>query len=178
MDINKLQILARNGDASAQEELFALLTARFRLFVRQRIRVQADAEDVVQDALKSILEKYLQIDFQISFSAWAYQVLNNKMMTFLGTSSRRGEILGNRSLINGRDDLRSPSHDLERRLLGCLQKLNKRHQRHARILNLHHQGYSVEEICSRMGLSRTNLYTVLSRARTMLETCLEKGSIT
>ena len=64
---------------------------------------------------------------------------------------------------------------LERQLLDCLRALNRSNGRHARILNLHYQGYSVEEICRRLSLTRTNFYTILSRARTILLACLEKG---
>jgi RNA polymerase sigma factor (sigma-70 family) len=177
LNINELQTLARHGDQSAGEQLFSLLAARFRLFARLRIKDRADAEDVVQEALKTILEKHCQVDFETSFQAWAYQVLNNKLMTHMATQTRRVNILNDLSEQQVSHVAPSPDSDLERRLLDCLQKLHRVNQRHARILNLHHQGYSVAEICDRLGLTRTNFYTLLSRARTMLETCLEKGGI-
>ena len=177
MNINELQTLARHGDQSAGEQLFSLLAARFRLFARLRVKDRADAEDVVQDALKTILEKHSQVDFETSFQAWAYQVLNNKLMTYSATRSRRENILSDLNERQSLPTVSSPDRDLERRLLDCLKKLHQVNHRHARILNLHHQGYSVGEICDRLGLTRTNFYTLLSRARTMLETCLEKGGI-
>lgn len=177
MNINELQRLARSGDYAAEEQLFSLLAARFRLFVRQRIKARGDADDVVQDTLKTVLEKYRHVDFETSFLAWAYRVLNNKVMTYLSTWSRRDHILNDLSDLRSQSLPAAPDHNLERRLLDCLQKLHRVNHRHARILNLHHQGYSVGEICARIGLTQTNFYTLLSRARTMLETCLEKGSI-
>jgi RNA polymerase sigma factor (sigma-70 family) len=177
LNINELQTLARTGDQSAEEQLFSLLAARFRLFARLRIKDRADAEDVVQDTLRTILEKHLQVDFETSFQAWAYRILNNKIMTYLTTRKRREDILNDLSEQHGRLAVASPDSELVRRLLDCLQKLHRVHHRHARILNLQHQGYSVDEICNRIGLTRTNFYTLLSRARTLLETCLEKGSI-
>ena len=175
MNINDLQTQVRNGDQSAREQLFSLLAARFRLFARLRIKDRADAEDVVQDTLKTILEKHLLVDFESSFQAWAYQVLSNKIMTYLATRNRREDILSDRQARI--PPAATPDSELERRLLDCLHKLHRVNQRHARILNLNHQGYSVPEICARLGLTRTNFYTLLSRARAMLETCLQKGAL-
>ena len=49
--------------------------------------------------------------------------------------------------------------------------------RFARILNFHYQGYAVVEVCERLRLTSTNFYSILSRARSMLELCLEKGDV-
>ena len=177
MDINELQKLASGGDRSAEEELFRLLSARFRLFVRQKIWARSDGEEVVQEALKTVLEKHRQIDFETSFVAWAYRVLNNKVLTFSSTQGRREKKLEEMAVPESSRQLSEPGSDLEARLLACLRGLNKVNSRHARILNLHYQGYSVTEICTRLGLTRTNFYTILSRARNMLGACLEKGEI-
>ena len=67
--------------------------------------------------------------------------------------------------------------DLKRRLLGCLQKICRQNVRYARILNLHYQGYKTGEVCGRMDVRPATLYSVLSRARSMLEDCLEKGDV-
>jgi RNA polymerase sigma-70 factor (ECF subfamily) len=175
LEINKLQELARNGDLEAENELFRRLSARFGLFIRQRISDRAQAEEVVQDALTTVFEKYRGIEFESSFSAWAYQVLRNKMMTYGTTVGRRQnkleELRSQGEAISNSD---APSR-LEQRLLECLHALNRSNTRHARILNLHYQGYGVAEICQRLNLTRTNFYTILSRARRMLLACLEKG---
>lgn len=175
MEINELQAIARAGDRSAEDELFARLIARFRLFARQRIRNEADAEEVIQDTLKTIFEKYREIDFESSFAAWAYQVLTYKLKTYLSTRTRRDRKLEEeRSRLGGRAAANAEP-DLERRLQDCLRQVNRANQRHARILNLHYHGYTVAEICARLQLTRTNFYTILSRARTMLADCLDKG---
>jgi RNA polymerase sigma factor (sigma-70 family) len=151
-----------------------LLSARFRLFLRQRLKERSDIEEVAQEALKTIFEKYRQIDFQTSFLGWAYKVLNNKLLTISSTRGRHKKKLEQLSEQQSLRQTREPRSDLEAKLLDCLRMVNKANPRHARVLNLHYQGYSADEICSRLGLTRTNLYTVLSRARTMLWACLEK----
>ena len=67
---------------------------------------------------------------------------------------------------------------LKSRLLDCLRKLSKTRLAHARILTLHFQGFSVPEICDRVGISSNNLYVRLSRARKLLANCLENGDVT
>jgi len=80
---------------------------------------------------------------------------------------------------DGDDFMGSPAADpvLELKLLDCLKKVGQKNIKFARTLNLKYQGYSVEEICDRLEISRENLYTILSRARSALELCLEKGGI-
>jgi len=175
LEINELQAIARTGDRSTEDELFRRLYARFRLFARQRIRNEADAEEVIQDSLKTIFEKYRQIDFESSFAAWAYQVLTYKLKTYLSTRTRHDRKLEEERIKFDGQVSANPEPDLERRLQDCLQQVNRANQRHARILNLHYQGYTVAEICARLKLTRTNLYTILSRARAMLAHCLDTG---
>ena len=147
MDINKLQEVARTGDRAAEEELFGILLARFRLFARLRIRATADAEEVVQDALKVIFEKYRSTEFETSFTAWAYQVMKNRLLTHVTTAGRRDKRQTDIDAMPQEPSVNQPDKDLERRLLFCLEKVNRAHSRHARILNLHYQGYAQADIC-------------------------------
>lgn len=177
MDINSLQNAARHGDRTAENDLFQYLHARFRLFAQRKLRDREDAEEVVQDALKTVLEKYREIEFEISFAAWAYRVLENKILTFHRTRKRRQEHQEDLARRAGSSERDRSDGDLEVRLLECLRKLNEVNRRHARILVLKYQGFSVSEICERLGITRTNLYTLLSRARSLLELCLKKGDL-
>lgn len=177
LNINTLHSQASQGDSGAEEKLFELLTARFRYFAQLKIRERQDVEEIVQDALMTILKKYRDIDFNVSFSAWAHKVLSNKILDFhkikTGHRSKLEDIIqtGKHSAPLNQDNA------LEKDLLHCLKQINAAYKRHARVLNLRYQGYKVAEICSKLKVTRTNLYSILSRARTMLETCLEKGDI-
>ena len=136
--------------------------------------MRTDAEEVVQETLKTVFEKYRQIDFEISFVAWTYKILNHKLLTYSATKRRRSKKLEEMATrVQNRTS--DGAQDLEKRLLDCLKVVNKASVRHARILNLHYQGFTVPEICDRMSLTRSNFYTILSRARTRLQACLEKG---
>jgi RNA polymerase sigma factor (sigma-70 family) len=177
LEINDLHKLASAGDKDAEEALFAGLSARFRLFARQRTGSRSEAEEVTQEALKTIYEKYRDIEFETSFSGWAYQVLNNKLMTTIRTRDRRRDKLAEAVPATESIPRDTAPGDLEARLLKCLRAVNKVNPRHARILNLHHLGYQAEEICSRLKLNRSNFYSILSRARSLLERCLKEGKI-
>jgi DNA-directed RNA polymerase specialized sigma24 family protein len=63
------------------------------------------------------------------------------------------------------------------RLLTCLKKINKINSAHARILNLHHLGFSTAEICRKFGWTHNNFYIRLFKARALLHDCLEKGGV-
>jgi RNA polymerase sigma factor (sigma-70 family) len=168
---------ARTGDADAEERLFEYLSARLRLFVLQRVRNEQDCEEIVQEALRTILEKYKDIEFQKSFAAWAYRVLENKILAHFKAKRLEEKKLAHVTGHMGQRRSANPDATLETKLLECLHKLGDVNRRYARILNLHYQGYTVTEICEKLNLTHTNLYTILSRARSLLLTCLEKGDI-
>ncbi len=177
MNINVLHEQARGGDLAAEGRLFEELTARFRLFAQQKISDRQDVLEVVQDALTTVVEKHGEIEFKVSFAAWAHQVLKNKILYYYRTRATRGSRM--EPLPEGVEppDQWEPNPEFEPRLLDCLRKVCAVNRRHARILNLHYQGYSVEDICGRLNLTRGNFYSVLSRARSMLELCLDKGDV-
>ncbi|MCP4566860.1 MAG: RNA polymerase sigma factor [FCB group bacterium] len=180
LDINTLYKIARNGDQASRDQLFDGLSARFRTFVRLRIQNEMDGEEIVQDALMAIAREYAGITIEISFAAWAYRVLNNRILAYLQTKKKRSqrtsrlpESESSAAMTNHR-----PDPELKRRLIDCFQKLGRVNRRYARILNLRYQGYQTEEICNKMDVRSSNLYSILSRARSLLELCLEKGDIT
>ncbi|MCP4703981.1 MAG: RNA polymerase sigma factor [candidate division Zixibacteria bacterium] len=176
-DINKFYIDAKNGSKKAEEQLFEFLTARFRLFVQRKIWNQGDGEELMQEALMTVFDKYKDVEKINNIAAWAHKVLNNKILNYFKTKALHENKLG--ELEQKAIGNKPISHDstLELQLLDCLKKIGSINNRHARILNLHHHGYSVVEICEKLALTRNNLYSVLSRARSMLEHCLEKGDI-
>ncbi|MDH4157235.1 MAG: RNA polymerase sigma factor [candidate division Zixibacteria bacterium] len=177
MNINELYHVARKGDRDSENRLFKSLTESFRLFAQQRIWNDQDAEEIVQDTLVTVAEKYGNIQFEISFAAWAYRVLENKILNYYRGKHYQENRFTWASDVGGEWASNDSDPSLKRQLLDCLGKINRVHSRHARILNLRYQGYSAEEICEKLAISRNNLYILLCRARSMLKLCLEKGDI-
>jgi RNA polymerase sigma factor (sigma-70 family) len=179
VNINELHQICLNGGQESEKQLFESLTARFRIFARQRIYNDADAEEVVQEAMVTICREYRRMEFETSFAAWAYKVLDNRILACLSARKRRAD--RETHIEQDRDEVgpTAPSAEsaLKARLLGCLRKVGGVNRRYARVLNFSYQGYRVDEICRRMDVKASTLYSLLSRARKMLETCLDKGDV-
>ena len=174
MGINRLHRQYCAGDESVRELLFQLLSERFQIFVRQRIRNEQDAEEIVQDSLMTVSAKLEDTEIEISFAAWAYRILQNKILTFYRDSSSNRDKLEMVAEKAASVEPYIPDPALKSRLLECLRAVAAANIRHARILNLHYQGFSVEEICHKLKLSRNNLYIMLSRGRAAMRDCLKK----
>jgi len=176
-DLNNLFNQARAGDSSAGDQLFSYLSERFRQFARLRVWNSLDADEVVQETMVTICREYRTLEITSSFTAWAYKVLDNRILTCLQTQQTR-----NRRLETGDsaiDALAAPAIDpeLRRRLVDCLRKICATNRRYGRVLNYHSQGYGTDEIKERLSLKESTLYSHLHRSRAMLRNCLESGDI-
>ena len=178
VNLNILEKSARSGNLTAEADLFRRLSESFRLFVRQKIRNPQDREEVVQEALATIARKYRKEQFETSFAAWAYRILEFKVMNHYRSVKNRDKVFAPSSDETVQQAGQEIDPTLKSRLLDCLRKLSKTRLAHARILTLHFQGFSVPEICNRVGISSNNLYVRLSRARKLLANCLENGDVT
>ena len=178
MDINKLFIKSRGGDSEAEKKLFEELTVRFRLFVSRKVPEVADAEEIIQDAILVVVNNLKTIEIETSFGAWAYAVVKFKIRDYLKSKKRRRKYVSHEPVLV--DEMTGPESTckLETNLLDCLREICVTNRRYARVLNLKYQGYSAKSIYQKLGITRENLYVIVSRARSLLKSCLErKGSI-
>lgn len=178
MDVNALYDVAIKDATNGENALFALLSARFRLILRHRVANPQDVEDIVQESLAVIHAEYRSLEVHSSFAAWAHAVLKNRLLAYY---DRKAAASARTAPVDERSDIPSTSdaqrlESLRTRLLSCLRKIGRANVRYARVINLHHQGYETQEICGRLSISTTNFYSILSRARDMLESCLEEKS--
>jgi RNA polymerase sigma factor (sigma-70 family) len=172
--IDELYALAQRGDTTAKERLFARLLVSFRVIARHRMWRDEDADDVVQDALMAVVGKYEELTVESSFAAWAYRVLNNKIVDHYKIKRIRSGKVEQLAQKQAATKTHDPDLTLKLRIKTCFSKINQAHRQHARILSLHFQGYTTDEICLRLGITRNNCYVSLSRARAMLEKCLNQ----
>ena len=177
--MNRLLARAKAGDQKAEKQLFQILRARFMTVAKRRVWEKEEAEDVVQEACVTVLQKYKTEEFREGFRAWAYKVLRMKIGNYLQSKKvRQDEYSHGSSAERLLESETSESNlDLEITLIDCLRKIVKAHPRYARVLNLSYQGYKAEEICNRLQVTRSNLYSLLSRSRAMLSKCLETGRV-
>ena len=178
LNINDLHKIARTGDKSAEAQLFTALTERFERFTHRRIWEKDSVKDVVQDALMAIAKEYKQITFEKSFSAWAYKVLDNRILSYIKKKRQQnGRLVSASDPDSPFERSFTPDPELRLRLLDCLEKVHQVNARHAIILDLHSRGFKTEEIGRELNLSANGVYISLHRARKMLEICLNTGDI-
>lgn len=178
LNINDLHKIAQTGDKSAEAQLFTVLTERFEQFTHRRIWEEESAKDVVQEALMAIAREYKQITFEKSFSAWAYKVLNNRILSYIKKKRQQDSRLVSTSDPDAPLERSfTPDPELRLRLLDCLEKVHRLNARHAVILDLHSRGFKTEEIGRELNLTANGVYISLHRARKMLEICLNTGDI-
>jgi RNA polymerase sigma-70 factor (ECF subfamily) len=177
LSINELYEIARSGDKSAEEELFRTLSVRFRALAVQKVRDYDDCNDVVQNAVLAISREYKEIDIKTSFSAWAYKVLQNRILKYFNTNRRKTVNEESLSKFFVPPDTFKPDPTLESRLISCLKKISGVDIKYARILNLFYQGFSTRDVCLKLKIVPNHSYVILSRARSMLKLCLESGDI-
>lgn len=177
MDINELYKQVVGGEGTFEERLFKELTARFRVFLQQRIADVQAREDLMQDVLATVAAKYRREEIERSFAAWAYRILENKLREYYRTKVSERNRLNRLQAIRPSPDVTNPNPVLRSRLLKCLGEISRANTRYARVLVRIYQGYEVEEICRQMRLSRNNCYSLLYRARLRLRECLRRGGI-
>ncbi|MEZ5360560.1 MAG: sigma-70 family RNA polymerase sigma factor [Candidatus Zixiibacteriota bacterium] len=175
MSINRLFDAAKKGQKGAQEQLFASLSVRFSAIVSQRIGDTEDGKDIVQTAIMTIAEQFDTIDIQISFSAWAHKVLAYRLLNYYRDRKQKGINELNYLHIKSGKKPKSTDPMLESRLIYCLRKISAHNIYYARALNLFYQGFSTGDVCNKLNVSQNHVYVILSRARSMLKACLERG---
>jgi len=172
LDINSLYFTARSGDKAAEEQLFAVLAVRFRVLTNHKVWNEQDAEDVAQNALAVVAREYRQTDILISFAAWAYKVLDNRILSYLKGKKQRADVYN-----NDPPEFLQSEPMLKMKLLDCVRRVRRANRKYGLAVLLHYQGYTTSEVCAKLGVTTQNFYMILSRARAMLKRCLETGEI-
>jgi RNA polymerase sigma factor (sigma-70 family) len=178
-DLDDLLKRAGKGDQTAEQEIFRFLLLRFGLFARHWVEDARAAEDIVQEACVTVLEKYKAETYSVGFEAWAYGVLRMTIRRhYQQAAAEKSRFV--RTTAHERIQQVKPESDLvalQKRLRHCLSKIVKTNRRYARVLNLTYQGYKSDEICPKLGISRNSFYVTLYRARSLLRDCLESGEV-
>ncbi len=166
-----------NGSIEAEDILFKALTVRFTVIARKRIWDRQDAEEIVQDALMAVFANFKEAHIKGPFAAWAHKVLQHKVLNYYRSKSRHDKKFSTTDCLDLVSGKFTPDPMLEAELTKCVKKVVAANPRYGRILVLIFQGYSADEICLRLSITKANCYTALSRARSMIKLCLNKGDI-
>ena len=174
MKLEDLQRAVRAGDSESESTLMRLLSERFHVLAYQKVWNKEEARDVAQEALAAVVREMRTVDIHTSFAAWAHQVFENRLMAYIKTKQTEQRRLGDRLDSGGDLPSEQASPGFRQRLLICLERVGRVSRRYARILNLHYQGFSTEEICQRLQISENNCYVLLFRSRSLLKNCLDE----
>lgn len=175
--IEELYLQAMTEGRIAEERLFEALSARFRLIVGNKIWDRQDAYEVAQDALMTVFAKYKTSAFKSTFSVWAHKILHHKMLHYFRTKSRQNQRMISKENPEPNSSGWHPDPMLESNMVTCIRKIIAQKPHYARALILMYQGYTADDICEKLKLGKSNLYSILSRARSLLKYCLETGDI-
>lgn len=171
--------------------LLAELRPRLIGFARLQLRSAAAAEDAVQDALLAAMEGAAKFTGAASFQTWVFSILKNKIVDELRRAQRtRAEDDADAALdmaladvFDERDHWREmpaawgdPHAGLEQKrfwevLEICLTKLPAATARVFTMREL--MGMETDEICKELGLTSSNCWVLLHRARLGLRECLD-----
>ncbi len=174
-DINSLAARAKAGDKASEKLLFEQLRARFQLILHHSLQNRDDIEDLTQEALAAVARDYPTTEFRESFSGWCAQVLRNRLLMHFRTRNQERKRTSSVEIAGLNDSGNDINPELAATLAECMRKICFVNKRYARILALSFQGYRIEEICGRLKITATNAYSILSRARSALASCLDAG---
>jgi RNA polymerase sigma factor (sigma-70 family) len=88
--VEDLLALARQGDAEAENALFTRIHARILAVAKKRIWDSEAALDVVQDTMRTVLEKYREADLPAGLFPWLFTILHHKVGNYV--KRRRAEV--------------------------------------------------------------------------------------
>ncbi len=150
-----------------------------------------EAQELVQDALVAALGSYKNFEGRSSVRSWLISILKHKIIDHIRKVSRRRKVMGQldddpliERVFDGSGHFATdvtpwtedPSVLLERKdfqaqLESCIASLPERLGRAFMLREV--EQMSSEEVCNVLGVTSTNLWVMLHRARLRLRTCLE-----
>lgn len=135
-------------------------------------------EDLVQQAMVIVCEKYKNTDFEKGILPWAYAVLDNVMRDDRKTGIRRNELFHEhidtiKEIYQQEEagDEAAGFRELDDEIMRALSRLSNKEKT---ILKLKLGGHTTEEIQKQLGLTRNAVYKYLSDGRKKLSRLLEK----
>jgi RNA polymerase sigma factor (sigma-70 family) len=175
MDVNTLYNAVINGDICAERQLFEQLSESLRLLVKHKVYDANDAQELVQEIMMVISEKYRKTMIHTSFGAWVHMIYENKLKSYYRDKKRKGRL--DRQYYDSKAGFTDVSVDLElrHRVVECLKKICRTTMAYARVLNFHYQGYNTKEIGRRLNITDKAIYNILFRARQAMKICIDEA---
>ena len=158
-------------------------------FARLQLRDDAAAEDAVQEAFISAIEKRDSFGGRASLRTWVFAILRNKIIDVLRAKKSGIQFVASDAATDAHFDESGhwteeswpaqwgdPTKSLEAQQFwqvfeACLYRLQKASARAFMLREM--MGFETEEICTTLNISASNCAVLLHRARIALRACLE-----
>lgn len=152
---------------------------RFKQFLTKRLSSEADAEEILQQSLRKVVEQPPTSDERESVLAWFFEVLRNAVTDHYrrnASEKRKHEELKRNQTAEG-EPFQNPDINLEDGVCECLKGLLPALKpEYAELIQRVDLGEeSVEKVAEDLGVSRNNLDVRLHRARKALKVSLERA---
>jgi RNA polymerase sigma-70 factor (ECF subfamily) len=167
---------ARAGDAGARRTLYTQYVDRVFRTVRGMLRCDADAEDVTQDALLTVLTSLNKYSPRTGarFAAWVTTIAVNTVRRRF--RRRHPELTATGELPDTPDDAADPADDFDRarQRRALLIALSELPERERAIVSLRYGAeLNASEIAATVGIEPATIRKILERARTRLGARIE-----
>ncbi|AQQ10333.1 RNA polymerase sigma factor CarQ [Sedimentisphaera cyanobacteriorum] len=166
-----------NKDSQTEDFVNLLLNSQGRIYayILSLVGNHDDAEDIMQDAVSVMWQKFDSFEKGTSFIAWAFTISKYQVLNFRRTKARHSENLFADNvfeLIAEQAETESCDNEKMECLGECVANLK---ENHFNILKMKYfYGLSVREIGSRVGLGKTAVYKRLSRLHAFLRDCVKR----
>jgi len=168
---------AAAGDRQAQSDLIARVIASVHARVRGLTRNRADADDATQDSLLEILGAARSFRGEGSFEGWCDRITVRTTMRRQRREARTLKLVEPDGNLDAIPD-ETPAAPLREALPGEVQRfLSTLSVERYQALELRAQGYSVEEIAARTGVSVNTVKDRLRMARKQLRRSIRQQEV-
>ena len=178
MEINKLAVLAKNGDVQAFEEIYEQFSSKIFNYIRMKIQHRQEAEDILQEVfIKSYKGLGSLRPGKLNFPAWLYTIAGNTINDHLRKHYRQPEMVN----IDDCFDIsagQSPHQELMAKsdLETAAEYFNELPERHRKVIDLRFfKELSVNETALELNSTSLAVRIVQYRARKKLRDLMEKA---
>lgn len=157
------------GDESALRAFYAVHAPRITRFIRQRIGLEKDVEELTQDTFMAALEALRDFSFRCTLSTFLCSIAKRKIVDHYRREKIKRIVFSQIPQIESiLTLLTTPEDKLDQTLL--VEKIEKTFNRliprHKQILKLRYiEGFTVQEIARELSMSFKSVESMLFRAR-------------
>lgn len=169
--INDLLQLCKEGNASAQMEVYNRYYKSMYNTSLRIVKDSAEAEDIMQESFLSAFTKLHTFKGEVTFGSWLKRIVINNSIHHYRKQQKKNEVALENILYKVKDDdsIDSDYGVTELKAQKVMQTMNLLQDNYRIALTLFLiEGYDYEEISEIMKISYANCRTIISRAKESL----------